>query len=125
MKRFQIPSLLPRQLAAVDQVPAAALFLGASPTRLPPMFQWGHSVPHPPPTTAQPTAIFVMKEWILSPLEKTSIRWISRGRTVAEIASLEGKSVVEIENCLRSALRTLEAKSIAEVLQKANLPNPD
>lgn len=66
-----------------------------------------------------------MKEWILSPLEKTSIQWISRGRTVAEIASLEGKSVVEIENCLRSALRTLEPKSIAEALQKANLPNPD
>lgn len=82
-------------------------------------------MPRSPPTTTQPTAIFVMKEWILSPLEKTCIRWISRGRTVAEIASLEGKSVVDIENCLRSALRTLEAKSIAEALQKANLPNPD
>nr|WP_084438734.1 LuxR C-terminal-related transcriptional regulator [Shinella sp. HZN7] len=66
-----------------------------------------------------------MKEWILSPLEKSCIRWISRGRTVAEIASLEGKSVVDIESCLRSALRTLGAKSIAEALQKANLPQPD
>ncbi|MGN7958876.1 helix-turn-helix transcriptional regulator [Agrobacterium tumefaciens] len=64
---------------------------------------------------------FVMKEWILSPLEKTCLRWSSGGRTVAEIASLEGKSVATIENCLQSALVALKAKSIDEALQKADL----
>lgn len=64
---------------------------------------------------------FVMKEWILSPLEKTCLRWISRGRTVAEIALLEGKSVADIESCLQSALVALDAKSIAEALQKMTL----
>jgi DNA-binding CsgD family transcriptional regulator len=74
-----------------------------------------------PPTAAQLGAIFVIKEWILSPLEKTCLRWISRGRTVAEIALLEGKSVADIESCLQSALIALDAKSIAEALQKMNL----
>ncbi|TRB05068.1 LuxR family transcriptional regulator [Rhizobium rhizogenes] len=62
-----------------------------------------------------------MKEWILSPLEKTCIRWISQGRTVAEIASIEGKSVADIENCLHSSLVVLKAKSIEEAIQKADL----
>ncbi|WP_244509890.1 LuxR family transcriptional regulator [Rhizobium sp. AC27/96] len=66
-------------------------------------------------------AAFAMKEWILSPLEKTCLRWISRGRTVAEIALLEGKSVADIESCLQSALVALDAKSIAEALQKTTL----
>ncbi|WP_281039472.1 MULTISPECIES: LuxR family transcriptional regulator [unclassified Rhizobium] len=66
-----------------------------------------------------------MNEWILSPLEKTCLRWISRGRTVAEIASLEGKSVAFIENCLQSALVALKAKSIEEALQKADLGQSD
>ncbi|MBX5173520.1 LuxR family transcriptional regulator [Rhizobium sp. NZLR1b] len=61
-----------------------------------------------------------MKEWILSPLEKTCLRWISRGRTVAEIASIEGKSIENIESCLQSALVALKAKSIKEAIQKAD-----
>ncbi len=68
---------------------------------------------------------FVMKEWILSPLEKTCLRWISRGRTLAEIASLEGKSVASIENCLQNALAALQAKSIEEALQTTDLDQPD
>jgi len=75
--------------------------------------------------TAQLSAIFVMKEWILSPLEKTCLRWISRGRTVAEIASIEGKSVADIESCLQRALVALKAKSIKEALQKADLRRSD
>lgn len=74
---------------------------------------------------AQLNAIFVMKEWILSPLEKTCLRWISRGRTVAEIAAIEGKSVADIESCLESALIALEVKSIKEALQKADLGESD
>ncbi|MBY5868649.1 LuxR family transcriptional regulator [Rhizobium leguminosarum] len=66
-----------------------------------------------------------MKERILSPLEKTCLRWISRGRTVAEIASIEGKNVADIESCLQSALVTLKAKSIEEALQNADLGKSD
>jgi DNA-binding CsgD family transcriptional regulator len=62
-----------------------------------------------------------MKEWILSPLEKTCLRWISRGRTVAEIALLEGMSIGDIETCLQSAMVASDAKSMAEALQKMNL----
>lgn len=65
-----------------------------------------------------------MKEWILSPLEKTCLRWISRGRTVAEIALLEGKSVADIEGYLQRALAALEARSTEEALEKANLSEP-
>ncbi|MDQ0323097.1 DNA-binding CsgD family transcriptional regulator [Pararhizobium capsulatum DSM 1112] len=66
-----------------------------------------------------------MKEWIHSPLEKTCLRWIARGRTVAEIASIEGKSVADIESCLLGVLVALKAKSIKEALQKADLCEPD
>ena len=68
---------------------------------------------------------FVMKEWILSPLERTCLRWISRGRTVAEIASIEGKNIADIESCLLSALVALKAKSIEEALQKTDHGQPD
>jgi DNA-binding CsgD family transcriptional regulator len=83
------------------------------------------SVAHQPPTAAQLSAIFVMKEWKLSPLEKTCLRWISRGRTLGEIASIEAKSVGDIESCLQNALVALEAKSITEALQKADLREAD
>ncbi|MGZ2461672.1 LuxR C-terminal-related transcriptional regulator [Rhizobium anhuiense] len=66
-----------------------------------------------------------MKERMLSPRQKTCLRWIARGRTVAEIASLEGKSVAYIENCLQVALVVLKAKSIEEALQKADLGQSD
>ncbi|MBY3171573.1 LuxR family transcriptional regulator [Rhizobium laguerreae] len=66
-----------------------------------------------------------MRERILSPLEKTCLRWISGGRTVAEIASIEGKSVADIERCLQSAFVALKAKSIKEALQKADLSESD
>ncbi|PDS35024.1 LuxR family transcriptional regulator [Rhizobium anhuiense] len=58
---------------------------------------------------------------MLSPLEKTCLRWISRGRTVVEIALLEGKSIGDIETYLQSAIVALDAKSIADALQKMNL----
>lgn len=58
---------------------------------------------------------------MLSPLEKTCLRWLSRHRSIAEIASLEGKSAADIENCVQRALLALDAKSIAEALQKAKI----
>ena len=65
-----------------------------------------------------------MKDPILSPFETTCLRWVSRGRTISEIASLEDKSVADIEYCLQRALLALEVKSIAEALQKAKLTSP-
>jgi DNA-binding CsgD family transcriptional regulator len=74
-----------------------------------------------PPTSAEPSAIWVMREWMQSPLQKACLRWVSQGRTIAEISLLEGKTVAEIESCLQSALVALNAKSLAEALQKMNL----
>lgn len=107
--------------AAVAQVSAGSTFLGGIAATA----STETSAPQPPPTTAQLSAICVMKERTLSPLEKTCLRWIARGRTVAEIASLEGKSVTYIENCLQSALVALKAKSMEEALQKAELGQSD
>lgn len=108
-------------MAAAVQVPAAAIFsrgITASAST-------DTSAPHPPPTAAQLSAIFVMKEWKLSPREKSCLRWVSQGRPLVEIASLEGKSIAEVEACLERALVTLEARSIMEALEKANLFEPD
>ncbi|MGN7755545.1 LuxR C-terminal-related transcriptional regulator [Sinorhizobium sp. 22678] len=69
--------------------------------------------------------MFVMKERILSPLEKTCLRWIARGRTIAEIASLEGKALVEIEQHLENACASLGAASIEQALERANLSESD
>lgn len=60
-----------------------------------------------------------MKSRILSPLEKTCLRWVSRGKTHAEIARLEGKSVTEIELCLEHVRVLLDAKSVEEAIVKA------
>ena len=62
---------------------------------------------------------------MLSPLEKSCLRWISRGRTIAEVALLEGKTETDIEHSLKRALVALEAKSIEEALEKASLSQSD
>nr|BAA97798.1 riorf87 [Rhizobium rhizogenes]BAB16206.1 riorf87 [Rhizobium rhizogenes] len=62
---------------------------------------------------------------MLSPIEKTCLRWVSLGKTVDEIALLQGKSVVEIEGYLDQALGALEASTMQEALEKANLSEPD
>ncbi|MQB46100.1 LuxR family transcriptional regulator [Rhizobium sp. ICMP 5592] len=66
-----------------------------------------------------------MKTWMLPPLEKACLRWVFQGRPLAEIALLEGKSVPEIELYLKRALVSLEAKSIKEAIEKANLSQSD
>lgn len=48
---------------------------------------------------------------MLSPLEKSSLRWLSRARTITEIALLEGKSTREIEFCITRALSSLGMRS--------------
>ena len=66
-----------------------------------------------------------MKASMLPPFEKACLRWVAQGKTLAEIALLEGKSISEIQLYLERALVSLEAKSIAEALWKANLSESD
>ncbi|WP_413712565.1 LuxR family transcriptional regulator [Rhizobium sp. Rhizsp82] len=61
-----------------------------------------------------------MKTWILPPFEMTCLRWVARGKTLAEIALLEGKDVTEIELCLERAVAMLDAKSVEEAIVKAS-----
>ncbi len=62
-----------------------------------------------------------MTTWKLSPFERSCLRWISLGRTVSEIALLEGKSEAEIHLCLHRALVSLGAASMEDALKKADL----
>ncbi|MCZ7448258.1 LuxR family transcriptional regulator [Rhizobium rhizogenes] len=59
---------------------------------------------------------------MLSPLENACLRWVSQDRTLAEIASLEGKTIIEIEQHLERAMILLDANSIKEALDKAGIP---
>ena len=56
---------------------------------------------------------------MLSPLEKTCLRWLSEGRTRDEIALLEGRSVAQIELCIAAAITSLEAQTVDEAVNKA------
>jgi len=47
---------------------------------------------------------------MLSPLERSCLKWLSEGRNVSAIASLEGKTVGEIDDCLTKVLATLGVK---------------
>ncbi|PDT32927.1 hypothetical protein ATY30_02265 [Sinorhizobium americanum] len=62
-----------------------------------------------------------MTTWKLPPFERSCLRWISLGRSVSEIALLEGKSEAEINLCLDRALVLLGATSLEEALKKADL----
>lgn len=53
---------------------------------------------------------------MLSPWEKACISWMCHGKTVREIAVLEGKSVPEIEQYLESARIALGAISIEDAV---------
>ena len=50
----------------------------------------------------------------------TCLRWVARGKTLAEIALLEGKDVTEIELCLERAVAMLDAMSVEEAIVKAS-----
>ncbi|MUZ74521.1 LuxR family transcriptional regulator [Agrobacterium vitis] len=62
---------------------------------------------------------------MLSPTERSCLRWLSKGRGIKEIARLEAKSVSEIEECLASAMASLEAKTIEDALRKAGISASD
>lgn len=57
-----------------------------------------------------------MKDLMISPWEKTCILWMCHGKSVGEIASLEGKSVSEIEQHLERARIALGAMSLDEAV---------
>ncbi|AJD43656.1 hypothetical protein IE4872_PC00103 (plasmid) [Rhizobium gallicum] len=63
--------------------------------------------------------------WKLSPFERSCLWWISVGRSVAEIALLEGKGEAEIRLCLDRAVVSLGATSMEDALKKANLLRSD
>lgn len=66
-----------------------------------------------------------MTAWMLPPFEMACLRWVARGKTLAEIAVLEGKSVTEIELCLERAAGMLGAKSVEEAIVKADASHTD
>ncbi|AGS24430.1 LuxR C-terminal-related transcriptional regulator [Rhizobium etli] len=53
-----------------------------------------------------------MTTLILSPMERSCLRWLSLGWSVREIARLEGKSEDEIRLCLDGADQRLGATSL-------------
>lgn len=61
----------------------------------------------------------------MPPLEWTCLRWIARGKTIAETARLQGMSVTEVELCLEHALGLLEAESVEEAIEKTNSSHSD
>ena len=63
--------------------------------------------------------ILIMVPRMLPPFEKACLLWVSQGKSVAEVALLEGKSAAEIERYIECALVSLEAKTIKEALEKA------
>lgn len=57
---------------------------------------------------------------MLSPLQRSCLRWISQGRTLTEVSKLKGRPVAEIELCLKNALAALGVSSIADAMEKAD-----
>ena len=55
---------------------------------------------------------------ILSPLEAACLRWIANGKSIRDIARLEGLEPIVVENCLRRAIDGLQAKSIKDAVDK-------
>jgi DNA-binding CsgD family transcriptional regulator len=53
---------------------------------------------------------------VLSPFEQASISWICNGKSVTEIARLEGKSIPEIERYLDRARIALGAVTLSEAV---------
>ncbi|MBX5159676.1 hypothetical protein E0H39_34840 [Rhizobium leguminosarum bv. viciae] len=62
-----------------------------------------------------------MKIAMLSPFERTCLHWISRGWTVADIALIEGKDTAEIQACVERAVKSLNAESVEQALEKVKL----
>ncbi|MBX4937064.1 MULTISPECIES: LuxR family transcriptional regulator [Rhizobium] len=58
---------------------------------------------------------------MLSPLEKSCLRWLAHGRDIEVIARLEARTVAEIEQCLASALAALGVETIEDALRKTGI----
>ena len=52
---------------------------------------------------------------LLSPLESSCMWWINAGRSLAEIAVIEGRSIEEIESCVRGAMLALSTNSLTDL----------
>ncbi|AGB73432.1 hypothetical protein RTCIAT899_PB00710 (plasmid) [Rhizobium tropici CIAT 899] len=65
-----------------------------------------------------------MPKWILSPIERSCLLWIALGRSIAEIALLEGKSEADIRSYLEQAVTSVGASSIEDALRKMNFHRP-
>lgn len=59
---------------------------------------------------------------MLSPTEKACLLWVSQGKSLRDIARLAGRRVEEIESHVSDACASLGAVSLAEAIEKANLP---
>ncbi|NKL67517.1 hypothetical protein GFL96_37985 [Rhizobium leguminosarum bv. viciae] len=62
---------------------------------------------------------------MLSPFERTCLHWISRGWTVADIALIEGKNTAEIHACVERAVKSLDAESVEQALEKVKFTRSD
>jgi len=61
---------------------------------------------------------------MLSPREKSYLNWLSQGRTIGEIAVLEGKPDHDIEACIARAIEALRATSIEQALENMAVSTP-
>lgn len=62
---------------------------------------------------------------MLSPLQKSCLRWLFEGRSIKVIARLEAKTVGEIELCVVNAMASLGAETIDDALRKAGISGSD
>jgi len=49
------------------------------------------------------------------------LRWVSEGKTVVEIAMIEGRDRVEIQSVLNQVVSTLGARSLLDAIEKAKV----
>ncbi len=59
----------------------------------------------------------------LSSFEIMLLRWVSEGKSIAEIAVIEGSDRVEIQAVLNQVVSTLDARSLREAIEKAKIRN--
>ena len=55
----------------------------------------------------------------LSTNEAVSLTWLSQGKSLEELAAIEGKSVEEAQLCINALLQVLRARSIPAALANA------
>ncbi|AGS24554.1 hypothetical protein [Rhizobium etli] len=53
----------------------------------------------------------------LCPLQSACLLWLSRGKTIKEIADVEGQSVAVIERCIAGAMALLGVDNIEDAVR--------